>query len=271
MPEERVACISQLLPGSLELGRAIAEQLPQVLLRLLELAIGDRELVGALAVLVDEARGLDGDRHLVGEGPQRRQLALEVRAGAMPGLDVERTDGLAGGSQNRHAGDRPEHHLMDRGETGQACILARAQADHRLTLGDHLLGDGARELRMGFVATTAARGVHAERTIVLQEQHESPLGAQQVHGVVRHAHGQPIEIELTRKLRVDLQDPGQAVLERRGGDVQHGSAGRGQRGALRFQRRRRASREDGATSSVSARPSSLSTAARNCRRRGSFQ
>ena len=47
-----------------------------------ELHVRARQLVGARAVLGEQARVLDGDRHLIGERAERRQLLLEAHARA---------------------------------------------------------------------------------------------------------------------------------------------------------------------------------------------
>ena len=61
-----------------------------------------RELVGPGAQLAEQARVLDGDHGLVGEGPQRRELLL----GQRPGRDAHHAEGTDRGVAAQHRHDR---------------------------------------------------------------------------------------------------------------------------------------------------------------------
>ena len=153
---------AQIAPRRLELGGAVAEQLLELGARGLELLVGERELLGAPRVLADEARGLDGDGHLVGERAQGAQLVAEALGGAQPGLQVEGADHPAGSRPDRHAGHRLEHELVDREVAGHARVVAGAGGHHRLAGRHHLVGDRLREARVRVVALLVARGVDGE-------------------------------------------------------------------------------------------------------------
>jgi hypothetical protein len=97
-----------------------------VLARLLETLVRLFELVGALAVLPDEPRVFESDRHLIGESPERGHLSLEMRARPHARLDVERADCVPIGREDRNARDRFEHHLVHRGvNSAHARVLRR--------------------------------------------------------------------------------------------------------------------------------------------------
>ena len=68
----------------------------------LQLRYRARELVGPGAQLAEQARVLDGDDGLVGEGPQRRELLL----GQRPGRDAHHAEGTDRGVAAQHRHDR---------------------------------------------------------------------------------------------------------------------------------------------------------------------
>ena len=89
---------------------------------------------------------------------------------------------------------------------------------------------------MRLVAGARARRVHRERSVVLAQQDEAALGAQQLHGVVRNARGEATEVELPGQLGIHLEDAREPLFERRAGHA--GDAGR----TRRRQRTRRVGR-----------------------------
>src|SRR6185295_8360997 len=103
---------TELPPGALELLGAVAEELLQLVLRRLELLVGDRELLGALGVQAYQGRRLERDADLIGERAERRELPLERRAGAHARLDVERADRVPRARLDRHARDALERQLV---------------------------------------------------------------------------------------------------------------------------------------------------------------
>jgi len=68
--------------------------------------VGDLELPALVLDLAEQARVLDGDRRLVGEGPQQRDLLVGERTGEVP-HDVHRADPPS--SQSIGADDRRPH------------------------------------------------------------------------------------------------------------------------------------------------------------------
>jgi hypothetical protein len=98
------------------------------------------------------------------------------------------------------------------GERRHAVVVARAQAHDRLSLGEDRPRDRARELLVRLVADPSARGVHGERTFIVEQDDETPLGTQEIHRVVGDARRQPVEVDLTGQLAVDLEDPREPSL-----------------------------------------------------------
>src|SRR3954468_1758745 len=105
MAVQGLARVPQAAARAPELLGAIPERLFEPSARLLESRVGAGELLRARLVFPDQARALEGNRYLVREGAQRRQLALEVRAALEPGLEVKRADRVAVRREDRHARD----------------------------------------------------------------------------------------------------------------------------------------------------------------------
>ena len=215
---------------------------PRSLLQLgaggLEVAVGDGELGGAAGVLADQAGGLDGDGHLVGERGERGELGREARRGAQAGLQVEGADHRAGPGADGDAGHRLEHELVDREVAGHAGVVAGAGGDDGLAGGEDLLGDGLGEAGVRVVAGLVARGVDGEiaralgrrggrrggngsgsgvgggdgEGVAALEDDEATLGAQERDGGVGGLLQEAIEIELAGDGAVDLEEAGQTVL-----------------------------------------------------------
>ena len=204
---------------------------------LLELGVGFLELVGARAVLADEARRLDGDGHLIGEGAERGQLALELLVRAQARLDVERADGGAG--RRRWARTPPTRASASAPTRSSPSRSSRAlEGDQRLAGLHHALGDGARELCVRIVAGARARGVHAERAVALHTSSTKPRSAEQLDGVIgdprgrRSRSGSPASSALISRMRASRSSSGVEVRdeiqeERRRGVVMKLKAGRG--------------------------------------------
>ena len=114
-------------------------------------------------VLREEARVLDRDRRLIGEGAERRELVLEAHAGAKARLDVERADRPSDrrSAPDRDARDRLDHQLMHAHGLREALVVARARRDDGLAPFHDALGDGAREARVRVVSARAVRAVCA--------------------------------------------------------------------------------------------------------------
>ena len=157
---------------------------------------------------------LDRDRRLIGERGERRQLLAEADAGTEARLDVERADRLARGrsAADRHARDRLDHELVDAHGLREPRVVARARGDHGLALLDDALGDAAREVLRGLLALAVARGVRDHAALVVDEDDEPALGAEQADGVIGDALEEPVEVVLAREVARDLEDAREAVL-----------------------------------------------------------
>ena len=82
-------------------------------------------------------------------------------------------------AEDRDARDRLDHQLVHADGLREPRVLARARRDHRLPLADDALGDAAREAAVDLLAEPVARGVADWFAVVIDEDDETTLGAEQ--------------------------------------------------------------------------------------------
>ncbi len=206
----------QVLAHERELFGAAAEHLLELVAGRGELLVGPRELRGARPVFREQARGLDRDGRLVGEGREGRQLGLEAVPGAKPRLEVERADGnpLGWGATDGDARDRLDHELVDADRLGQAQVVTGSGGDHGLARPNDRLSDRPRERRVRFVARRVAGGVYREVPLLAPEHDETALGAEQVDGVVGDLRQQARQVMFGGELAHDLEDVAELGVDR---------------------------------------------------------
>ena len=224
------------------LGLAI-EKPGQLVARRLELDVRGRQLLRARLVLLEEPRVLDRDGGLVGERGQRGELGFEARAGAKARLDVERADrpprrGSAADGDARDRLDRERVHALG---LRQAQVVLRVRRDHRLARPHDALGHRVGERRVGVVPLAAAGGARLELAVLVGENDEPVLRAEQRDGVVGDPREEPVHVVLGGEVAGDLEDQGESVLRgERGADgrVAAGARARAGGAARRVHRRR---------------------------------
>ena len=118
-------------------------------------------------------------------------------------LDVERADRAPDRRRPsyRDAGDRLDHELVDAHGLREPRVVAGARGDDRLAGPHDLLGDGPREALVRLVPLARAGRVGRKLALVVRQEDEASLGAEEGNGVVGDLGEQPGQVVLRREAR----------------------------------------------------------------------
>ena len=178
---------------------------------LLELAVALGHRQPVRPVLLEQAVQVQGDRRLVGEGLQPRQVRLFESAALEAVVDVDATDQLVA-RQQRGAQHRAQPHVGD-ALAGAEVALLGVLAEHRRALLETALENRRRQLALRMahrLAIQAAGRGDTPLALAAAQHHEPALGAEQRHRLVEQQIEQGLPVLDPRQRAIQLENRRQA-------------------------------------------------------------